>query len=67
MNKLWGRVTAVAFAFAAASGAQAQVVLSQVYGGGGNSGATFRNDFMDLRNNGATAVSLAGWGTSPAR
>jgi len=37
------------------------VVISQVYGGGGNSGATYRNDFIELRNNGAGAISLAGW------
>jgi predicted extracellular nuclease len=38
-----------------------QVVISQVYGGGGNSGATLRNDFIELFNRGATPVSLAGW------
>ena len=37
------------------------VVISQVYGGGGNAGSTFRNDFIELYNNGTTAVSLAGW------
>jgi uncharacterized protein len=37
------------------------VVISQVYGGGGNSGATLTNDFIELYNAGTTAVSLAGW------
>ncbi len=37
------------------------VVVSQVYGGGGNSGATFTHDFVELHNRGETAVSLAGW------
>ena len=37
------------------------VVISEVYGGGGNSGATYRNDFVELRNNGSTTVSLSGW------
>jgi predicted extracellular nuclease len=37
------------------------IVISQVYGGGGNSGAPFRNDFVELFNRGTTAVSLAGW------
>jgi DNA/RNA endonuclease G (NUC1) len=37
------------------------VVISQVYGGGGNSGATLRNDFIELFNPGPAAVSLAGW------
>ena len=37
------------------------VVISQVYGGGGNAGATLRNDFVELYNNTPTAVSLDGW------
>ncbi|HEY7201052.1 MAG TPA: lamin tail domain-containing protein, partial [Candidatus Dormibacteraeota bacterium] len=37
------------------------VVISQVYGGGGNSGAPFQNDFVELFNLGASPVSLAGW------
>ncbi len=37
------------------------VVISQVYGGGGNSGATLRNDFVELYNNTPTAVNLDGW------
>ena len=37
------------------------VVISQVYGGGGNSGATYRNDFVELYNAGTVAVSLNGW------
>jgi len=37
------------------------VVISQVYGGGGNSGATFTQDFVELFNRGSVAVSLNGW------
>lgn len=37
------------------------IVISQVYGGGGNSGATLKNDFIELYNAGTSAVSLAGW------
>jgi len=37
------------------------VVISQIYGGGGNSGATYTNDFIELFNPGAQPVSLAGW------
>ncbi len=40
---------------------QAQVVINEVYGGGGNSGATYTHDFVELYNNGTTAVSLTGW------
>ena len=36
------------------------VVISQVYGGGGNSGAVLQNDFVELFNRGTTPVSLAG-------
>ncbi len=37
------------------------VVVSQVYGGGGNAGATLKNDFIELYNRGTASVSLAGW------
>ncbi|MDB4988394.1 MAG: endonuclease/exonuclease/phosphatase [Myxococcaceae bacterium] len=37
------------------------LVISQVYGGGGNSGAQYRNDFVELFNPGTSAVSLTGW------
>jgi hypothetical protein len=40
---------------------QAQVVISQVYGGGGNSGAPFTNDFIELFNRGTVAQDLTGW------
>ena len=37
------------------------VVISQVYGGGGNSGATLTNDFIEIHNNGSLDVSVEGW------
>ncbi len=37
------------------------IVISQVYGGGGNTGAPYTNDFIELYNRGTTTVSLAGW------
>ena len=39
----------------------ATLVISQIYGGGGNSGAKYKNDFIEIFNRGATAVSVAGW------
>jgi hypothetical protein len=39
----------------------AKIVVNQLYGGGGNSGSVFSNDFIELFNNADTAVSLAGW------
>jgi hypothetical protein len=37
------------------------VVISQVYGGGGNAGATYTHDFIELHNRSLTTVSLEGW------
>ncbi|MBA3355736.1 MAG: DNA/RNA non-specific endonuclease [Pyrinomonadaceae bacterium] len=37
------------------------VVISQLYGAGGNSGAAFTNDYIELYNPTATAFSLTGW------
>ena len=37
------------------------IVISQVYGGGGNSGAPVRNDFIELFNAGSTAVDVSTW------
>ncbi len=45
----------------ARSQAAPSVVISQVYGGGGNSGAALRNDFVELFNAGSTSVNLSGW------
>lgn len=38
-----------------------QVVISQVYGGGGNSGASFTHDFIELFNPTSSPVDLTGW------
>ncbi len=46
---------------ALAAPVSAQVVISQVYGGGGNSGATLRNDFIELLNTGDAPVAVGGW------
>ena len=37
------------------------VVISQVYGGGGNSGALYTHDFIELFNLGAVAVDVSTW------
>ena len=39
----------------------ANIVINQVYGGGGNSGSFYTNDFIELYNNDDTAVNLSGW------
>ena len=63
---LAGRTAVLAFCLAALAGAPAQanhsdVVISQVYGGGGNAGALYTHDFIELFNRGAAPVSVAGW------
>src|SRR5215471_18475622 len=50
------------FTFASpASIAQTHVVISQVYGGGGNTGSTWKNDFIELFNPTAAPISLSGY------
>ena len=45
----------------AVQAATSNVVVSQVYGGGGNAGATFKNDYVELFNTSSTAVDVSGW------
>ena len=59
-------ITAAATTLALAAPATADtggtnVVISEVYGGGGNSGATYTNDFIELYNPTDAAISLEGW------
>lgn len=37
------------------------VKISQVYGGGGNSGSTYTNDFIELFNADTNAIDVTGW------
>ena len=60
----WQRLLAAALSLgciALATPASANVMISQIYGGGGNSGAPLTNDFVELHNSGATAVDVTGW------
>lgn len=57
-------VTALAFAPLGAPQVGAvspDIVISQIYGGGGNSGAPLLNDFIELYNLGLTPVDITGW------
>ena len=54
-------VTAALLAAPAARSASLDLVVSQVYAGGGNAGATFTHDFVELFNRGATAIDVGGW------
>lgn len=44
-----------------AQGLSSGIVISQVYGGGGNSGSTLRNDFVELFNRGSAPVTMTNW------
>lgn len=44
----------------AAGAAEAGLVISQAYGGGGNTGAVYKNDFVELFNASAAKISLGG-------
>ena len=60
----WTLLLAAALALLAApvaSSASPDLVVSQVYAGGGNSGATYASDFVELFNRGGSTVDLSGW------
>jgi predicted extracellular nuclease len=44
-----------------AQAASANVVIAEVYGGGGNSGSIWTNDFVELYNRSDAAVDVSGW------
>jgi hypothetical protein len=55
-------VVSILFALLTASPAVASsVVISQVYASGGNVGATYQNDYVELLNRSTAAVDLSGW------
>jgi hypothetical protein len=51
----------VAFQCLLVPSAFSQVVISQLYGGGGNAGSVYRNDFIELLNIGRDSIDLTGW------
>jgi hypothetical protein len=46
---------------AAARGASSALVVSQVFAAGGNAGAAFTNDYVELLNRGSSSIDLTGW------
>ena len=44
----------------ARAGSPSGLVVSQVYASGGNSGAAYQNDFVELLNTGSAPVDLTG-------
>lgn len=64
MKKLLALLTVLCAltAAASASGSGAgSIVVSQIFAAGGNSGSPYANDYIELFNRGASAVSIAGW------
>ena len=55
---VWG---CLLLAGAGAAQAAGSVVISQVYGGGGNANAPYQNDFVELFNRSTSPVALSGW------
>lgn len=53
--------TSRATSFQQTNNNQPEIVISQIYGGGGSSATAFKNDFVELSNRGATTFSLVGW------
>ncbi|MFJ9028650.1 lamin tail domain-containing protein [Streptomyces sp. NPDC102274] len=51
----------IALPFTAQATPSPDAVISEVYGGGGNSGATLTNDFIELGNAGDGPFDLTGW------
>jgi uncharacterized protein len=58
---LFSIVLVLALVPAAAFATSSTIVISQVYGGGGNTGATYKNDFIELYNLGGSTVDVSGW------
>ena len=55
------RLALICASVALAFPASAAVVISQVYGGGGNSGSVLKSDFIELHNNGSQPETISGW------
>jgi predicted extracellular nuclease len=54
-------IGSIVLAGGSARAVSTSLVIAEVYGGGGNTGAPYANDFVELRNIGAAPVSLDGW------
>ncbi|WP_342781555.1 endonuclease/exonuclease/phosphatase family protein [Amycolatopsis rhizosphaerae] len=56
-----GTIAGLSFAAPVSATPGTQALIGEVYGGGGNTGATLTSDFIELTNVGATAAGLDGW------
>ena len=60
LRPLGAALVAALFLAAPASAQSPDLVVSQVYGGGGNTGAPFTHDYIEIFNRGTTGVPLGG-------
>lgn len=49
------------FEFTVGTAVGAPVIINEVYGGGGNSGAKYKNDFIELYNTTDNDIDVSGW------
>jgi DNA/RNA endonuclease G (NUC1) len=61
VRRTFGLLLLCLISLAPVASAASNIVISQVYGGGGNAGATYRSDFIELFNRGTSTVNLTGW------
>src|SRR4051794_19456985 len=61
LGALCALVMFIGIAPSAVAAPSPNVVISQVYGGGGNAGATYTNDFVELFNRGSARITLNRW------
>ena len=53
--------TLLLLAFFSSVAVSQQVRVSQIYGGGGTVGATYKQDFIELKNFGLSTIDISGW------
>jgi uncharacterized protein len=58
---IWVVLPIMVLGLTASIPADAQVVITQIYGAGGNSGATYNSDYIELFNTGSSSVTMSSW------
>ena len=60
-SKVLSAAAAAVLMMSATPGAWAGIVINEAYGGGGNSGSTYTNDFVELYNNTLGSIDISGY------